>query len=552
VRPKRSRARPRARSLRSAVTPDPVNQTRYRALRGGLLLVAGVCVGGFAVVVQLPQAQPFEWILFLVVGIGAVLLVPVAARARDRGDRPALELIAKAIIVIGALLLLQRVAFGMYGPLIHDRSLYLFRASYSFLPFLYLAAFAVMRARQALRACWMIWAAVLALTVPALVLNVGYDPERYGFIMLLMWLLLANPLFILTMGALPHYEDTLDRRNAELAEMRERTELMDKLAESERRFNLVVDGLEVGVWDRWIGPPERRWWSPRFFELLGYAAGDITPDEPTLRGLLHPDDRERVWKQGAEQLEKGDLMDLDFRFQTKHRGYRWFNSRARAERGANGRLVRLAGSLTDIHDKRVAEDALRAAQSELTRLAYRDALTDLYNRRYFDEHFQREWERAHRSRQPIALVLIDLDHFKAFNDRYGHPSGDGCLVEFGALMARCASRPADIVARLGGEEFAFVLPDTTARGGADVAKRLRLLLEQNAIPHEGSPLGMVTFSAGVAAIETPDGPGPAELFEQADRALYEVKRRGRAGVLTYDRMMADQEAAAQAGGSKPR
>jgi diguanylate cyclase (GGDEF)-like protein len=530
------------------MTPEPVNHTRYRALRGGLLLVAGVCVGGFAVVVQLPQAQPFEWILFLVVGIAAVLLVPVAARARDRGDRATLELIARVIIVVGALLLLQRVAFGMYGPLIHDRSLYLFRASYSFLPFLYLAAFAVMRARQALRACWLIWAAVLALTVPALVVHVGFDPERYGFIMLLMWLLLANPLFILTMRALPHYEDTLDRRNAELAEMRERTELMGKLAESERRFNLVVDGLEVGVWDRWVGPPERRWWSPRFFELLGYAPGDITPDEPTLRGLLHPDDRERVWKLGTEQLAKGDLMDLDFRFQTKHRGYRWFNSRARAERGLDGRLVRLAGSLTDIHDKRVAEDALHAAQAELTRLAYRDTLTDLHNRRYFDEHFQREWERARRSRQPLSLLLVDLDYFKAYNDRYGHAAGDSCLVEFSHLLSRCANRPADIVARLGGEEFGIVLPETSAVRGAKVAQRLQLLLQQDAIPHEGSPLGIVTFSGGIASIETPDGPDPAELFERADRALYECKGRGRNGTLRYDELTLGTGQV----GSKPR
>ena len=519
------------------MTPEPVNQTRFRALRGGLLLVAGVCLGGFAVVFQIPQAQPFEWALFLVTAIGAVLLVPVAARARDRGDRAVLEFMARAIIVVGAVLLLQRVAFGMYGPLINDRSLYLFRASYSFLPFLYLAAFAVMRAREALRACWLIYGAVLALTVPALVLNVGWDPERYGFIMLLMWLGLANPLFILTMGALPHYEDTLDRRDAEIAEMRERTELMDKLAESEHRFNLVVDGLEVGVWDRWAGPPERRWWSPRFYELLGYSPDELVPSEPNLRDLMHPDDRDAVWRIGTEQLRKGDLLDVDFRFQTKHRGYRWFNSRARAERDASGKLVRRAGSLTDIHDKRVAEDALHAAQAELTRMAYRDTLTDLHNRRYFDEHFQREWERARRSRQPLSLVLIDLDYFKAYNDRYGHSAGDSCLVEFAHLLSRCANRPADIVARLGGEEFGLVLPETSAIRGAKVAQRLQLLLEQSAIPHEAGPRGLLTFSAGVAAIEQPDGPGPAELFEQADRALYECKHRGRNGIVRYDELV---------------
>jgi diguanylate cyclase (GGDEF)-like protein len=377
---------------------------------------------------------------------------------------------------------------------------------------------------------------MLALTLPGLWKVTGFDVAWPGLVATLVWLLVINPLFLIVMRALPQYEERIEQDSAHIAEMRERTELMDKLAESERRFNLVVDGLEVGVWDRWVGPPERRWWSPRFFELLGYAPGDITPDEPTLRGLLHPDDRERVWKQGTEQLAKGDLMDLDFRFQTKHRGYRWFNSRARAERGANGRLLRLAGSLTDIHDKRVAEEALQAAQAELTRLAYRDTLTDLHNRRYFDEHFQREWERARRSRQPLSLLLVDLDYFKAYNDRYGHAAGDSCLVEFSHLLARCANRPADIVARLGGEEFGLVLPETSTMHGAKVAQRLQLLLQQGAIPHEGSPLGMVTFSAGIAAIETPDGPGPAELFEQADKALYECKRNGRNGLVRYDEL----------------
>jgi diguanylate cyclase (GGDEF)-like protein len=529
--------------------PDAILRTRYRTVQAVLVLVALAALAGSVSMLVLPVTHLVELVLFALAAVACLAMVPLARSYRKRGDRDGLERLAMVALGIGSLLMLDRIAVTLYGGLYDDGRVDLFRVYYACTVVLYLVAVAVMRARLALRYCWGLWAVMVALTLPGLWMATGFDVARPGVLALLVWLLVINPLVLIVMRALPQYEERIEQDRAHIAEMRERTELMDRLAESERRFNLVVDGLEVGVWDRWVGPPERRWWSPRFFELLGYGPGDITPDEPTLRGLLHPDDRDRVWQQGTEQLQKGDLMDLDFRFMTKHRGYRWFNSRARAERSPNGRLVRLAGSLTDIHDKRVAEEALRAAQSELTRLAYRDALTDLYNRRYFDEHFQREWERAHRSRQPLALVLLDLDHFKAFNDRYGHPSGDGCLVEFGHLMSRCASRPADIVARLGGEEFAFVLPDTTARGGADVAKRLRLLLEQSAIPHEASPRGVVTFSAGVAAIEAPDGPGPAELFEQADRALYEIKRRGRAGVLTYDRLVADQEAAVQAGGS---
>jgi diguanylate cyclase (GGDEF)-like protein/PAS domain S-box-containing protein len=315
--------------------------------------------------------------------------------------------------------------------------------------------------------------------------------------------------------------------------MRSRTELMDKLTESERRFNLVVEGLEVGVWDRWIGPPERRWWSPRFYELIGFAPEELTPTEDHLKALLHPDDRDGVWEDGTEQLRKGDVMNIDFRLRTRHRGYRWFNSRARAERDASGRMVRLAGSLNDIHDRRTAEDALHTAQAELTRLSYRDPLTDLHNRRYFEEHFQREWERARRNRQPLALVLIDLDQFKAYNDQYGHPAGDAALVKIAQLLSRCANRATDIVARLGGEEFGIVLPEATATGADEVARRVLAQLVATEIPHAGAPHRIMTFSAGIAAIEGPEGPGPAELFEQADQALYEAKRRGRNGTVRF-------------------
>lgn len=515
---------------------DQINRTRYRTLQAVLALLGLLSLGAALLLIELPVLRPFDLVLFVATALGCVALLPVARRAAERGDRLALERIGLLCVAAGSVLLLQRIAATFYGGLFDDPAENLFRMQHASMLVVYLAAVAVMRARVALRYCWGLWGVIVAVMLPGLWLVAGFDLSRPGMVSVLVWLLVANPLFLLLLHALPKYEEQIDRQSAEVAEMRERTDLMDLLAESERRFDLVVDGLEVGVWDRWAGPPERRWWSPRFYELLGHSPGEIEPTEPNLRGLMHPDDRDTVWKAGTEQLRKGDLLDVDVRLHTKHRGYRWFNSRARAERDANGKLLRLAGSLTDIHDKRVAEDALRAAQVELTRLAYRDTLTDLHNRRYFDEHFQREWERARRSRQPLSLLLIDLDHFKAYNDRYGHAAGDSCLVEFSHLLSRCANRPADIVARLGGEEFGLVLPETSAIRGAKVAQRLQLLLEQNAIPHEAGPRGLLTFSAGVASIEQPDGPGPAELFEQADRALYECKHRGRNAIVRYDEL----------------
>jgi diguanylate cyclase (GGDEF)-like protein/PAS domain S-box-containing protein len=506
---------------------DPISIARYRTLQAGLTLIGLLGLGGALTLLALPRVEPLEVTLFALGAALCLVLVPVSRHAARRGDRPALERIAMVGIGVGCLLVIERIVATLYGSMFEDPRVDFFRLHFACSLVLYLAAVAVMRARIALRFCWVLWAVIVAVTLPGLYLNGGFDLARPGAISLLVWLFVANPLFILLMHALPKYEEQIDRQAAAVEEMRGRTELMGQLAESERRFDLVVEGLEVGVWDRWIGPPERRWWSPRFYELIGYAPGELEPSERNLRELMHPDDRDVVWDKGSEQLRKGDLLDVEFRFRTKHRGYRWFNSRARAERDAEGRLVRLAGSLSDIHERRTAEDSLQAAQVELTRLSYRDPLTDLHNRRYFEEHFQREWERARRNRQPLAVVLIDLDHFKAYNDHYGHPAGDAALVKFGQMLSRCVNRATDIVARLGGEEFGIVLPGATAAGADEVARRVLAQLVAAEVPHAGAPNRIMTLSAGVAAIEGPEGPGPAELFEHADQALYEAKRRGR-------------------------
>ena len=512
---------------------DSINRTRFRTLQIALTMVALLSAGGALAMLSLPRVQPFELGLFAGAALLCLGLLPVAQRAAERGDRAALERLAMVCIGIFCVLLLQRIVATLYGSMFDNPAVDFFRLHYACTVLLFLSAVAVMRARMALRFSWVLWALIVAVTLPGLWLKVGFDLSRPGVTSLLIWLLVANPLFILMMHALPKYEEQIDRQEAEVVAMRTRTELMDKLTESERRFNLVVEGLEVGVWDRWIGPPERRWWSPRFYELIGFAPEELTPTEDHLKALLHPDDRDGVWEDGTEQLRKGDVMNIDFRLRTRHRGYRWFNSRARAERDASGRMVRLAGSLNDIHDRRTAEDALHTAQAELTRLSYRDPLTDLHNRRYFEEHFQREWERARRNRQPLALVLIDLDQFKAYNDQYGHPAGDAALVKIAQLLSRCANRATDIVARLGGEEFGIVLPEATATGADEVARRVLAQLVATEIPHAGAPHRIMTFSAGIAAIEGPEGPGPAELFEQADQALYEAKRRGRNGTVRF-------------------
>ncbi|WP_337875274.1 diguanylate cyclase domain-containing protein [Elioraea sp.] len=180
-------------------------------------------------------------------------------------------------------------------------------------------------------------------------------------------------------------------------------------------------------------------------------------------------------------------------------------------------------------EKRLAEAnrELAAMNEELSRLAERDALTGLANRRAFDAALAAAWNRARREGLPVALLILDIDHFKQFNDRYGHLEGDACLTRVAAALAGLKLRPYDLVARLGGEEFAVLLPDIDLAGAVAVGERIRAALHDLMLLHEGSPYGIVTASIGAASL-VPIGPAePRVLLAAADRALYAAKRGGR-------------------------
>jgi diguanylate cyclase (GGDEF)-like protein len=166
-------------------------------------------------------------------------------------------------------------------------------------------------------------------------------------------------------------------------------------------------------------------------------------------------------------------------------------------------------------------DALRA-------LTLTDGLTAVANRRAFDQRIEAEWRRCARAQLPMALIMVDIDHFKAYNDGYGHQAGDACLVQVGATMRRVAARPQDLVARYGGEEFVILLPQLDAHGAEGVARRLQGELRQLAIPHAGSRTDtLLTVSMGIGALVPADAGSPGELVQQADALLYEAKAGGR-------------------------
>jgi diguanylate cyclase (GGDEF)-like protein len=198
---------------------------------------------------------------------------------------------------------------------------------------------------------------------------------------------------------------------------------------------------------------------------------------------------------------------------------------------------RLVGQI-EVRDRlerelREAKEALEANNASLTSLAFSDSLTGLANRRHFEKALEREFRIARRKGTSLALVMLDADYFKKYNDLYGHPAGDRCLRMIGAAIESGLRRPGDLASRYGGEEFAVLLPDTSLVGALEVAESIRAAVHDAMVEHKGNPLGVVTISAGACAL-LPEGSdnNPLKLVRDADRALYVAKSQGRNRVGT--------------------
>ena len=175
-----------------------------------------------------------------------------------------------------------------------------------------------------------------------------------------------------------------------------------------------------------------------------------------------------------------------------------------------------------------SEALLKKANFELEKLVNIDGLTQVGNRRCFDDRLKMEWQRLSRDVQPISLILFDIDYFKLYNDLYGHQMGDACLTAIAQTVKQVLSRPADLVARYGGEEFVIILPNTDIQGALIVAEQIRIAITNLGIVHQSSSISdIVTISLGVASLLPNSKQEQATLIKQADTALYRAKQQGR-------------------------
>jgi len=191
--------------------------------------------------------------------------------------------------------------------------------------------------------------------------------------------------------------------------------------------------------------------------------------------------------------------------------------------------------ISDVTPNVLREGLLKAHAEKLSDMALIDGLTGVGNRRAFDESLVAEVRAAGRTSKPLALVMLDIDYFKQFNDHYGHPAGDSCLRTIASLLRRICRRPRDLVARYGGEEMVLVLPETDLSGAVRVAAEILQSVRDLALPHAMSLAGpVVSLSAGVSAFDPVAPLTGAQLLQQADDALYAAKRNGRNRLYVVD------------------
>lgn len=170
--------------------------------------------------------------------------------------------------------------------------------------------------------------------------------------------------------------------------------------------------------------------------------------------------------------------------------------------------------------------------SEMNKIASIDGLTQIPNRRRFDEHLEHQWKQMIRERSPICLILFDIDHFKQFNDTYGHLAGDDCLKQVAQVLEGCVQRPSDLIARYGGEEFAAILPQTTIAGAIEVAQRVQTEIANLKIFHEKSSASdYLTLSIGIAGSIPTSTQSFSKLLDEADQYLYLAKQQGRDRII---------------------
>ncbi|PZO40513.1 MAG: hypothetical protein DCF19_11460 [Pseudanabaena frigida] len=336
----------------------------------------------------------------------------------------------------------------------------------------------------------------------------------------------ATPIHLAQYGVVLVLVDISDRKRAEA-----------QLRENEARFQKISDTSPEAIYiliSHVDGSTNFEYASKASEELLGVSVEYLKSRTNIRYELFHPDDLVGYERAMADSLKTLQPFCHEWRIITPQGQIKWLKSQACPEQRDNGDIA-WYGFAIDISDRKkseitlaLAESSLRQANQELERLVNLDGLTQIANRRCFNERIVHEWQRLHREQQPLSLLMFDVDYFKRYNDHYGHQMGDTCLVKIAQAVNHLMCRPADLVARYGGEEFIVILPNTDLDGAIAVADRIHIEIQNLQIPHQYSDVSdVVSVSLGIACDIPNIERSPYVLINQSDQALYYAKQKGR-------------------------
>ena len=266
---------------------------------------------------------------------------------------------------------------------------------------------------------------------------------------------------------------------------------------------------------------------PQIEALLGWAPSSWEGVEDWA-SRMHPEDRGWVVDFCVAQSLAGVDHEADYRALTRDGHYVWIRDVVHVVRRPDGTVDSLIGFMFDISERKRTEQQLISLQKEMEELSFRDGLTGVANRRRFDAIIELEWSNARRNRQPLSMLMMDIDYFKQYNDRYGHLEGDACLKRVARILNSAATRARDLLARFGGEEFVLVLPETDETAAGKLAARCRELILAERIPHESSPIGpALTISVGAGTMIPGHDDALRPFIDAVDKRLYQAKQQGR-------------------------
>ena len=313
--------------------------------------------------------------------------------------------------------------------------------------------------------------------------------------------------------------------------------------QSRHRLDLLFKVAGDGYWD-WYIPTANVFFSPGWTQMLGYSVDEIKPSFKSWINLIHPDDLGQFLVAWSDYMENTQAhFSIEYRVLCKTGEYLWVEAHGIKEMNKDSEVLRIAGFHRDISARKRDEIKLQEYQENLERLvtqrtqeleqankllsqlANQDPLTMLQNRRSFDENLKTQLLVSRRNNTDLCLLLMDIDHFKAYNDIYGHQLGDECIKITASMIKKSIYRPTDMAARYGGEEFVVILQDTSMHGAIIVAQKIQKhISEIPNLPINPTTQQQISISIGIASIHQA---GEDDIIELADKAMYASKDNGR-------------------------